>query len=283
MIVAGFDRPNIRYAISPRDNTTRQIADLIAEQPGPGIVYAQTRKAVEQLAEKLAATGRPARPYHAGLEPACPRAQPGRFRRVRGHGDGRHGRVRHGHRQAGRALRRACRHCRNRSRPIIRKPAAPGATAIRRSRICSGGGGFRQGAPADRRSRAAPPGGRAHPADRAGRAGRDGGVPAAHPAQAFRRGVARDLRQLRQLPEPAERGRMRPRSRVKFLSAVFRTGQSFGVGYIESILTGQSSERSLMNGHEALQVFGIAIEPRGSRADQAGRARAAAARCAARQ
>ena len=43
----------------------------------------------------------------------------------------------------------------------------------------------------------------------------------------------------------------------KFLSAVFRTGQSFGVGYIESILTGQSSERSLMNGHEALSVFGI--------------------------
>jgi ATP-dependent DNA helicase RecQ len=43
LIVAGFDRPNIRYAISPRDNTTRQIADVIAEHPGPGIVYAQTR------------------------------------------------------------------------------------------------------------------------------------------------------------------------------------------------------------------------------------------------
>ena len=31
----------------------------------------------------------------------------------------------------------------------------------------------------------------------------------------------------------------------------------FGVGYIESILLGQSSERSLMNGHERLSVFGI--------------------------
>ncbi|MEI9852996.1 MAG: RQC domain-containing protein [Sphingomonas sp.] len=30
----------------------------------------------------------------------------------------------------------------------------------------------------------------------------------------------------------------------KFLSAVFRTGQMFGVGYVESILLGQSSERS---------------------------------------
>ena len=43
----------------------------------------------------------------------------------------------------------------------------------------------------------------------------------------------------------------------KYLSAVFRTGQMFGAGYIESVLTGQSSERSLMNGHEALSVFGI--------------------------
>jgi ATP-dependent DNA helicase RecQ len=43
----------------------------------------------------------------------------------------------------------------------------------------------------------------------------------------------------------------------KFLSAVFRTGMMFGSGYIESILTGQSSERSLMNGHEKLSVFGI--------------------------
>jgi ATP-dependent DNA helicase RecQ len=38
---------------------------------------------------------------------------------------------------------------------------------------------------------------------------------------------------------------------------VFRTGQMFGVGYVESILLGQSTERSLMNGHEKLSVFGI--------------------------
>ncbi|HWU95760.1 MAG TPA: ATP-dependent DNA helicase RecQ, partial [Sphingomonas sp.] len=70
MIVAGFDRPNIRYAIAPRENTTRQVIDLIAETPGPGIVYAQTRMGVEKLAEKLAAeTGRPVLPYHAGLDP----------------------------------------------------------------------------------------------------------------------------------------------------------------------------------------------------------------------
>ncbi|MCT2557696.1 DNA helicase RecQ [Tsuneonella sp. YG55] len=71
LIVAGFDRSNIRYAIRHRDNPVRQIADLMRTEPGPGIVYAPTRAKVEQLADKLAAaTGRPVRPYHAGLDPA---------------------------------------------------------------------------------------------------------------------------------------------------------------------------------------------------------------------
>ena len=67
-IVSGFDRPNIRYAISPRDQVGRQIADLITRTPGPGIVYAQTRAATEKLAASLARTGRPTRAYHAGLD-----------------------------------------------------------------------------------------------------------------------------------------------------------------------------------------------------------------------
>src|SRR5690606_31362777 len=47
LIVAGFDRPNIRYAIRHRENGARQLAALLAEQPGPGIVYAPTRKKTE--------------------------------------------------------------------------------------------------------------------------------------------------------------------------------------------------------------------------------------------
>ena len=70
LIIAGFDRPNIRYAIRHRDNLQRQLITLMAEQPGPGIIYAPTRKKVEDLAEKLsAATGRRVLPYHAGLDP----------------------------------------------------------------------------------------------------------------------------------------------------------------------------------------------------------------------
>jgi ATP-dependent DNA helicase RecQ len=68
LILAGFDRPNIRYGISPRDGLPKQLARLIAETPGAGIVYAQSRDATERLAAAIAGTGRPARAYHAGLD-----------------------------------------------------------------------------------------------------------------------------------------------------------------------------------------------------------------------
>jgi ATP-dependent DNA helicase RecQ len=68
LVIAGFDRPNIRYHVRPRDGIGQQLKQLLAEQPGPGIVYATSRDKAEKLAEQLAATGRPALPYHAGLE-----------------------------------------------------------------------------------------------------------------------------------------------------------------------------------------------------------------------
>ena len=43
----------------------------------------------------------------------------------------------------------------------------------------------------------------------------------------------------------------------KLLSAVYRTGQSFGLGHIEAVLTGKSNERIAARGHDALSVFGI--------------------------
>ena len=78
LIVAGFDRPNIRYHVRPRDGVGRQLKDLLAAQPGPGIVYAPSRNATEKLAEQLG-RGRPVRAYHAGLEPAVRRANQDAF------------------------------------------------------------------------------------------------------------------------------------------------------------------------------------------------------------
>ena len=69
LILAGFDRANLRYGITPRDGVARQLAILLDEVPGPGIVYAPTRDATEKLAAQLGVTGRPTRAYHAGLDP----------------------------------------------------------------------------------------------------------------------------------------------------------------------------------------------------------------------
>ncbi|MEO7365730.1 MAG: RecQ family ATP-dependent DNA helicase, partial [Sphingomicrobium sp.] len=68
LVLAGFDRPNIRYHVRPRDGIGTQLKQLLKDQPGPGIVYVQSRDKAERLAEQLAATGRPALAYHAGLE-----------------------------------------------------------------------------------------------------------------------------------------------------------------------------------------------------------------------
>jgi ATP-dependent DNA helicase RecQ len=43
----------------------------------------------------------------------------------------------------------------------------------------------------------------------------------------------------------------------KFLSAVYRTGQSFGVGHLETVLTGMPDEKAIKFGHDRLSVFGI--------------------------
>lgn len=69
LVISGFDRPNIRYTMQPRDGISRQLTAILAANPGPGIVYAPTRAQTERLAESLGAKGRPVLPYHAGLDP----------------------------------------------------------------------------------------------------------------------------------------------------------------------------------------------------------------------
>ncbi len=67
MIVSGFDRPNIRYAMT--GGAKSGIAALVRTLSGAGIVYAQTRDRTEKIAAQIAAAGRTARFYHAGMEP----------------------------------------------------------------------------------------------------------------------------------------------------------------------------------------------------------------------
>ena len=67
VMVAGFDRPNIRYAAEAAPNSG--IAALVKSLQGAGIVYAQTRDRTEKIAAQIAETGRKALYYHAGMEP----------------------------------------------------------------------------------------------------------------------------------------------------------------------------------------------------------------------
>ncbi|QMW21982.1 DNA helicase RecQ [Sandaracinobacteroides saxicola] len=69
MLVAGFDRPNITYRVEPRRNPRAQITALLQKHPqASAIIYCRSRAQVDQIADALAAAGFPALPYHAGLD-----------------------------------------------------------------------------------------------------------------------------------------------------------------------------------------------------------------------
>ncbi|WP_425318157.1 DNA helicase RecQ [Pseudomonas nitroreducens] len=66
--LSSFDRPNIFYRIVPKEQPRKQLLGFLAERRGDaGIVYCMSRKKVEEVAEFLSAQGFPALPYHAGL------------------------------------------------------------------------------------------------------------------------------------------------------------------------------------------------------------------------
>ncbi len=257
LVLAGFDRPNIRYAIRPRDNAARQIAQLMAEQPGPGIVYAPTRAKTETLAGQLAAmTGRPVLPYHAGLEPEIRAANQAAFvasedmvvvatvafgmgidkpdvrfvahagvpKSIEGY-----------YQETGRAGRDG-----DPSQAVMLWAAGDFATA--RQRLSE--------VPEDRR---------------AGERARLDALAALVETAECRRAVL--LRHFGEDP-PAECGNCdncldKPgvidatELARKLLSAVYRTGQSFGMGHIVKVLTGSGDGRVRQRGHDRLSVFGI--------------------------
>ena len=75
--VASFNRPNLLYRVEAKVDAMGQLLALVERRRGEcGIVYAQSRKACERLAERLRESGASAAAYHAGMEaPARARAQ----------------------------------------------------------------------------------------------------------------------------------------------------------------------------------------------------------------
>lgn len=66
--LSSFDRPNIFYRIQPKDQPRKQLLGFLSARKGDaGIVYCLSRKKVEEVADFLSSQGFPALPYHAGL------------------------------------------------------------------------------------------------------------------------------------------------------------------------------------------------------------------------
>jgi ATP-dependent DNA helicase RecQ len=84
--VSSFDRPNIRYTIVEKTDGARQLLRFIeTEHEGEaGIVYCQSRKRVEEIADTLADHGIKALAYHAGLDSGLRQQRQDRFLREDG-------------------------------------------------------------------------------------------------------------------------------------------------------------------------------------------------------
>ena len=86
LFISSFDRPNIRYTIVEKKDASAQLLRFIErEHEGEaGVVYCQSRKRVEEVAELLKQAGMDALPYHAGLDSAIRQRHQDRFLRDEG-------------------------------------------------------------------------------------------------------------------------------------------------------------------------------------------------------
>ncbi len=84
--VSSFDRPNIRYTIVEKKDALTQLLRFIEREHAgdAGIVYCQSRKRVEDVAQSLVEAGIAALPYHAGLDQAVRQQNQNRFLREEG-------------------------------------------------------------------------------------------------------------------------------------------------------------------------------------------------------
>ena len=83
VFISSFDRPNIRYTITDKQDARNQLLRFIRdEHPGEaGIVYCLSRKKVDETAAWLVSHGINALPYHAGMDAPSRAAHQGRFQR----------------------------------------------------------------------------------------------------------------------------------------------------------------------------------------------------------
>jgi ATP-dependent DNA helicase RecQ len=86
VFVSGFDRPNIQYRITQKNNPKKQLLTFLQNEHSghAGVVYCLSRKKVEATAHWLSEQGVNALPYHAGLDKAVRQRNQERFLREEG-------------------------------------------------------------------------------------------------------------------------------------------------------------------------------------------------------
>ena len=258
VFLRGFDRPNIHLAFQAKDGPRRQILDFAAARRGQsGIVYCGTRAKTETLAQALNGAGLPSVAYHGGMEADQRREVETRFQR-----------------EDGLIVTATVAFGMGIDKPDIRWVAHADLPKSIEAYYQEIGRGGRDGAPAEtltlygpddiRLRRSQIDEGLAPPPRKAADHARLNALLGLAEATGCRRVAL--LRYFGEEPSPCGNCDICDNPPATFdgteavqkaLSAMLRTGQTFGAGHVIDVLTGTMTERIRQRGHDQLPTFGV--------------------------
>ena len=258
-----FDRPNIQYRVTERGSARQQLLDFIErEHDGDaGIVYCLSRRKTEETAEWLNARGKTALAYHAGLPAALRQTHQARFLR-----------------EEGVIVCATVAFGMGIDKPDVRFVAHVDLPASMEAYYQETGRAGRHGAPATawmlyglndvvQRTRMIEQGNAPEERKRVERAKLDAMLAYCELASCRRVSLLGYFGEQCDAAcgncdtclNPPETYDATRNARMA-LSAIYRTGQRFGTGYVISHLRGGDSERAKELGHDRLSTFGVGAE-----------------------